>query len=102
MKIAPVYTMPVSRIPSNIGIKDHKDSLFLDEEAFKKVKKGSGCAESVSMTEIRLCGCRPSFKFSSINLDNYAISRVVRSYGENHNKNRGFKTLLEWIVDTLV
>jgi hypothetical protein len=101
MKIAPVDYMPVSRIPSDIAKKDQKGSLYLNEEEFKKVKKGSGCAGCFSMTGFRLCSYKPSFKFSPFNLSNYAISHGALSYDDSHDKDRGFKTLLGWIVDTL-
>jgi len=101
MKIAPVDYMPVSRIPSDTAKKDQTDSLYLDEEDFKKVKKESGCDGCFSMTEFRLYGYRPPFNFNPFNLNNYPISHVALSYDDNHNEDRGFKTLLGWIVDTL-
>jgi len=101
MKIAPVDYMPVSRIPSDIAKKDQKDSLYLDEEEFKKVKKESGCAGCFSMTEFRLDGYRSFFDFTPFSLSNHPMAHVTLSYNENHNNARGFKTLLGWIVDTL-
>ena len=101
MKIAPVDYMPVSRIPSDIAKKDQKGSLYLDEEEFKKVQKESGCAGCFSMIEFRFYAYNPSYNFSPFTLDNPTITHVARSYNDNHNKDRGFKTLLGWIVDTL-
>ena len=101
MKIAPIDYMSVSKIPSDIARKDQKGSLYLDEEEFKKVKKESGCVGYFSITEFRLYGYNPSYSFSSITFDNPKITHVARSYNDNHNKDRGFKTLLGWIVDTL-
>ena len=100
MQIAPVDYMPVSRIPSDATKRDQKGSLYLDEEEFKKVKKKSGCTGCFSTTEFRLFGYRPTFNFNPLNLDSYAKSHVALNY-DDHNKERGFKTLIGWIVDTL-
>jgi len=101
MKIAPIDYMPVSKIPSDIGRKNKKGSLYLDEEEFKIIKKESGCAGCFSMVEFRFCAYIPSYNLSPFNLDNPTITHVARNYNDNHNKDRGFKTLLGWIVDTL-
>ena len=101
MKIAPVDYMPVSRIPSDIAKKDQKDSLYLDEEEFRKVKKESGCTGCFSMIEFRLDGYRSFFNFTPFNLSSHSMSHVALSYNDNHDKEKGFKTLLGWIVDTL-
>jgi hypothetical protein len=101
MKIAPVDYMPVLRIPSDTAKKDEKNSLYLDEKEFRKVKKESGCTGCFSMTEFRLDGYRPFLNFNPFNLSIQPISQVAISYDDNHTKDRGFKTLLGWIVDTL-
>jgi len=101
MEIILVDYMPASGTPSDIAKKDQEGSLYLDEEEFKKVKKESGCAGYSPRTEFRLSGYRPPFNFRPFNFKNYPISKVALSYDDNHNKDRGFKTLLGWIVDTL-
>jgi hypothetical protein len=98
MKIVPVDYMPISKVLSDIAKKDQNGRLYLDEEEFKKVKKETGCAGCFSMTEFRLYG---HFNFNPFNLNNYPFSHVALGYNDNHNKDRGFKTLLGWIVDTL-
>ena len=73
--------------------------MYLDEEEFKKVKKETGGAGYFSMTEFRLSFYGPSFHFNPFKLNNYTKSHMALIY-DDHSKDRGFKTLLGWIVDT--
>lgn len=100
MHITPVDYMPVSKIPSDTTKKDQKGSLYLDAEEFKKVKKGSNCEGCFSMTEFSLCGYMPAVNYSPINLVNHPQSHMALNY-DDHNKDRGFKTLVGLIIDTL-
>ena len=100
MQITPVDYMPVSRTQSDTSEKNQEVSLYLDEEEFKKVKKETGCAGYFSMTDFQLPGYRSNFNFNLSNLVNNPKSQVALNY-DDHNKDRGFKTLVGWIVDTL-
>jgi hypothetical protein len=101
MKIAPADYMPVLRIPSDTAEKHEKNSFYLDEEEFRKVKKRSDCTGCFSMTEFRLDDYRSFFNFTPFNLSNHPMAHVALSYNDSHDKERGYKTLLGWIVDTL-
>lgn len=100
MQIAPVDYMPISKIPSDTTNKDQKGSLYLDAEQFKKIKKESSCAGCFSMTTFRLCGYRPVVNYVRFIPVNFSKSYAFLNY-DDHSADRGFKTLVGWIVDTL-
>jgi len=100
MQFAPVDYMPISKIPSDTTNKDQNGSLYLDAQQFQKINKESSFAGCFSMTTFRLCGYRPVFNDGRFTPVNFSKSHVALNY-DDHNADRGFKTLVGWIVDTL-
>lgn len=101
MKIAPVDYMPVSKVPSDTTNKDQTGPLYLDEEEYRKIKKKPGSTEPLSMTVYRLDDFSHIFNSYQLKFDSYKETHLARRYAGT-NKDRGFKTFVGWLVDTLV
>lgn len=100
MNTTPVDYMPVKQPPPANAKKEQNGPLYLNDEALKRIKRNSGSIESFSMTAFRFSGISPTPKFIRTYPPNFIKSYVSESY-DGHKIDRGIKTFVGWIVDTL-
>ena len=100
MNIAPVDDMLIRQTLLATMTKDQTGALYLDGKEFKRVKKESACIGHFPVTEFRFSGVSHTHKFIPTNPNNFIKSYVTENY-EGHKIERGVKTFVGWIVDTL-
>jgi hypothetical protein len=103
MKVESAQYAVVQMVPPARAIPPRTKSLYVDEEDFKKIRKEFGHSSQYPKVELALCFRDDLDRISSpgLNIGRYSQTPAIDTYSRV-GKDRGFRTYVGWLIDTIV
>ena len=103
MKVDSAQYALVPRISPIRAIPPRTNSLYIDEEDFKRIRKELGNSSRYPKVELPLSFREDLDRISSpgLNMDPYSQTPAIDTYSRA-GKDRGFKTYVGWLIDIIV
>ena len=103
MKVDSAQYALVPRVSPIRAIPPRTNSLYVDEEDFKKIGEEFRYSSQCPKVELALCFRDDLDRISSpgLNIGRYSQTPAIDTYSRA-GKDRGFKTYVGWLIDTIV
>ena len=103
MKVDSAQYALVPRVPPARPIPAQTNSLYVDEEDFKKTSRQTGNLSEYPKVEFpqSLRDVLDGISSPGLNIDRYAQTPAIDTYSRA-GKDRGFKTYVGWLIDIIV